>query len=294
MRNTAATLAAVLMALACGGEAESDVTAPEPQQPRLLYIDADGSEVFGFPEGSDDAGDVGSLEQPLVFAPAGAIQPGVRTDGTEIVCTPQSPNQNCVIPRFKAIRWIPYGNPGSQMTQVTNQVNAWYNDMVAKGLSQASDGWLFSQATDINDRHLTLVVDVNPGTGFCAGDSTKGLSCMTGSTTGVQPLSGLVGTYHTWQEGTVPVLHIDIGEILGLPGLTAQQKTNLVHQAVWSGLVRFGGLGLMQVGDDRCYSQTRQPNQTCVNRTQTACFFNGFGDAGNTSSVWIGGSNCGT
>lgn len=240
----------------------------------------------------DEPADLGQTSQGLMFAPSGAMQPGIRP-GSESSCVQGDHNQNCVIPRVKALRFYMYGPTGAAMNTIRSQVNAWYTDMVAKGLSQASDGWAFSEATDLGDEDITLIIDVNTGGSFCSGPDTKGLSCFTGSTTGLQTFF-LFGTYHTWQEGTVPVLHIDTGEISGLSGHTSAQKANLLHQAVWSGLDRFGGIGLMATGDSRCNLSTRLPNVTCVNRTQQACFFNGFGDGGNTDSVWIGGANCGT
>lgn len=243
----------------------------------------------------EDDSELGSAQQGLMFAPAGATQPGVQP-GTEFTCVQgqQGANQNCVIPRVKALRFYMYGPNGAAKNQVRQEINGWYQSMVTNGLSTASDGWLFSEATDLADPHLTLVVDVNTGTsGYCEGQTIKGLSCLTGSTTGVQAI-GLIGTYHTWASGVVPVLHVDTGEIGALPGLSTTQRNRLVRHAVWSGLLRFGGIGLNGSSDGRCNNSTRLTNQTCTVTAAHACSFNGFGDGGNLSSVWIGGSDCGT
>lgn len=237
---------------------------------------------------------LGQADAELMFAPAGATQPGFKPD-SETTCWQGSANaaQNCIIPAQKAIRYYIDAESLQPEAHIRGEILEWYDDMVDDGLDQSLNGWLVSETFNISDRHLTLVIDVNPSSqGACVASQgrTRRYSCFTGSTTGV-PDIGLQGTYHKWVN--VPVLHIDYAEIYARPNLTALQRGYLVRQAVRSGLERFGGVGLMSTGDARCATVEEQLNVKCESRPETACRFNGFGDVGN-DTLWIGGSNCGT
>jgi hypothetical protein len=238
--------------------------------------------------------DFGQTDAALMFAPSGAVQPGFKPD-TETACLQgvENASQNCIIPAKKAIRY--YVDAANLQTRghIRGEIAEWYEDMVDDGLDQSINGWLVSETTNISDQHLTLVVAASPSAAPAACVAPEGrtrrYSCFTGSTTGV-PDIGLQGTYHQWVN--VPVLHVDYAEIYARPGLTALQRGYLVRQAVRSGLERFGGVGLVSTGDDRCNTVEEQVNVKCQSRPQTACRLNGFGDVGG-DTLWIGGTNCG-
>ncbi len=235
--------------------------------------------------------ELGQSAQALMAAPMGSKQLGMRYWDSERYCSAGLATQQCVIPNKKAIRYFVTGGNSSERAVVEGLLVAWYQSMVGHGLDQSANGWLFSEATGLLDPHLTLILQIG-ATPICPGSGTVGLSCFTGSTRALTALSGVSGSYNTWNG--VPVLQLDYRAITGDAALTETQKTNLLIQMVWSGAGRFVGIGLEDAFDARCSSAARRPNDTCFVRDAQACAANGFGDTGNQSSFWIAGADCGT
>lgn len=238
-----------------------------------------------------DAG-TGNLSQPLMSGYMGAQQFGFKPS-TETTCTASDPNQTCVVPSQKALRFFITGGSSAQRQVVRTKVNAWYQAMVSAGLGQTISDWLFSEASSVNDPYLTLIIDVDTGNGFCTGtgNETNDYSCFSGSTTALVEASGINGNYRRWTA--VPVLHIDYDEVQAISGLNNTQKANATHHVIWSGLNRFVGLGLVIVGDNRCTKSTVITFEPCFVTTAQACAANSFGDEGNQTEWRFGGVNCG-
>ena len=239
-----------------------------------------------------DESDVGSLDQELMSALTGAIQFGFQP-GSEATCSSQVTNQVCIVPRQKDLRVFYTGGSSSQRQVIRTLVNGWLNAMIARGLSQESDGWHLSEASDVNDPDLTLLIDVDTGNGFCTdeGTSIKDLSCFSGSVTNLTEAPGVKGNYRRWTG--VPVLHIDYDDIQNNSSLTTTQKNNLRRQAVFSGLNRFVGIGLVISGDQKCSNRELILDAPCFVTVAQACAANSFGDDGNQTTWLFGGPNCG-
>lgn len=232
------------------------------------------------------------IEQPLMASRMGNLQFGFRPS-SEIACVWGTSNQSCIVPKAKELRFYITGGNSSQRQAVRTQVNSWYTSMVAEGLSQESDGWLFGEASSTNDQNLTLLIDVDTGVGFCSGTGTdtQDYSCYTGSTSNLNEVPGIFGSYMRWVA--VPVLHIDYDEMNAISGLNATQKSNVFRQSVWSGLDRYVGIGLVTIGDNRCNKATIVTNAACFVTSAQACAANSFGDAGNQTNWLFGGPDCG-
>lgn len=280
------------IALGCG--APSDEVRP-------LYL-VDGEMVFG-EQGIEletaPASELGQSSQALMFAPAGASNPGIKPD-TYQTCTQGDSNQNCVIPHQKAIIWHIYDGTSAQRTAVRAQIAEWRLDMVAQGMQECSHAscWQIREGDGLDDPELTVVISLSQSaSGSCPGqsDQTRSLFCWGGQTTGVPKhnASALWGTYHRFADHIVPVVTIDYVQIQSLPGLTAGQKTNRLRQVTRAVLLGAGGKGLAVIGANRCNNTyLLDPSASCAASASEACFFNGFGDVGN-DLLWIGGANCG-
>jgi hypothetical protein len=245
--------------------------------------------------------EVGQTDQELMSGYMGSLQFGFRPT-TEVTCVVNNTSQICIVPREKAVRFSITGGSAVQRDIVRAQVNGWYAGMVNAGMGQTLQDWLFSEAGSVSDQYLTLLIDVDTGSGFCTGVGidTQDYSCFSGSRANLTESSGIDGNYQRWVG--VPVLHIDYDEIQAISGLTATQKSNVVRQAVWSGLLRFTvwsgllrftGNGLVTVGDNRCSKATLTSAAPCFITTAQACAANSFGDTGNQVDWWFAGAECG-
>lgn len=282
---------------ACGGTADGTEPAAEGEQVTVerdgftFVYDADGRLLERIDPPVVES-ELGQSAQPLMSAPMGTMQLGFDIWRNERACVPGDDFQDCTIPRKKAIRYFVTGNAtgANALANTEGLIHVWYQTMVGKGLSQSSSGWLFSEATSLSDPNLTIVVSANPADS-CTGSSASGNSCFSGSIHGIQAVD-VDGNYSTWNG--VPVLHIDYDRIVNDATLTPTQKNNLLIQAVFGGMLRFGGVGLVDTTDARCNSSALLKNDVCTIRTAHACAFNGFGDVGNQNQFWIGGANCGS
>jgi hypothetical protein len=309
-------LAAALL-VGCGGydlEVPEDAGSPDEQaeetvapEERLLGIEPDGTLRYGtepdFVDLTPAAGELGQTSQPLVFASAGATQPGSRPDTSE-TCVVGDNLQNCRIfgragnagmtGSNKMRYWVIGGNAG-QLAALTTSINAFYNTAVAQGaITSGANGFKVEQGTSINDPALTVVFDlVTNSSGFCTGPNgkTRNNFCWSGQTQGLAD-GGMPGTYHLVLG--VPVVHFDIGEIDARAGLTAAKRTNLKNQAYWASFATFYNIGLVVVGDNRCNNVDEKPDG-CVWRSQQSCFINGQGEFTDLSGLWENHSvECGT
>lgn len=295
-------LPAIILALACGAQPEEpDAADLGSSAERPLYAQ-DGAIVWGPGDGIDVPStdrELGQASQPLIFAPAGATNPGIKP-GNYQTCIQGDQNQNCVIPDEKDLIWYLYDGSSAQKTAVRAQVTEWYLDMVALGLEVCPQNgcWQFREATSLDDPELNLVIAIGQSaSGFCPGTAsqTRSLICWGGETTGVpkDSNSGLAGTYHRFADHIVPVATIDYAQIQGL-ALTPAQKVNRLRQATRAILLGFGGKGLMIIGNNRCNNTNLlAPDAVCSASASEACFFNGFGGEGE-EMLFIGGANCGT
>ncbi len=234
--------------------------------------------------------ELGQAAQALMGAPMGHLQIGFDIWRNERACVVGDDFQDCTIPRKKTLRYFVLGDTALARANTEGLIHVWYQTMVGKGLSQAADGWKFSEATSVNDSKLTLIVAAE-SSDFCPGTGASGFACFTGSIHGLEEVQG-DGHYSTWNG--VPVLHIEYDRIMNDASLTQTQKNNRLIQAVFGGLLRFGGVGLVDVSDARCNTNALLPNNVCTIRTAHACALNGFGDEGNQTQFFIGGADCGT
>lgn len=247
-----------------------------------------------FESAAVDAGteSLGQAEEPLMSSRLGAHQYGFKP-GNEGACQWGVSNQTCIVANRKAVRFYIQGGTSSERQNVRFIAGSWYQNMVALGLDQSINGWLWSETENLSDPDLTLVIALEPGTtGACPGlnNKTVSLSCFTGTRTSLVESAGTFGNYERWVAS--PVLHIDYSEIQALP-LTSTQKSFVLTQAVYSGLLRFVGTGLVTVGDFRCNKADVITSTGCTLRAQQACAANSYGDVGNQTDWWVHNSDCG-
>jgi len=289
--------------LACGGEAAS----PEPQGKERIIEVRDGVPVYSAVnegltlDGSDS--DLGQVSQPLLFAPSGSRQPGF-TPGDETSCvTTGGLAQNCIVPPVNGLkkRFVYYidGGFGPRIEgfgvarfDIYSQLTQMYTDLVAQGAESSGAGALdYGETTDLDDPDLTYIIDVSDSD-FCAGTSSKGNVCFTGSTTGISRDSTLVGSYHRMVN--VPAIHIDYESIRTHAGWTTANKRNALHQAIVLAFLKGIGQGPKNILlSTRCDQVTVTTGFWCTLPPTAACKLNGWGDFGNPDSVSLLGTNCG-
>ncbi len=304
-------IALLALALAaCGGQIAQE--QEEPQQDERIVEVVDGQPVYSDSsyglqpvDGGTDVGDLGQTSQPLLFAPSGSRQPGFIPGSEESCITGGGPTQNCVVPPMNGgTKGFVYYLTGGQSPRiggafgvarfdVYSQLDDMYLDLVAQGAETTGTAALdYRETFDLNDPDLTYVIDVSDSGNFCSGTSSKGLVCITGSTTGISHDSTLVGVYHRMVN--VPVIHIDYDDIRNRSGLTTAQKKNVLHQAVVLAFLKGIGQGPKDIaGSTRCDQTTVLSASRCTLPTNAACKLNGWGDFGDPSSVRLLGTNCG-
>jgi hypothetical protein len=236
-----------------------------------------------FESADADAGaDAGPLElgqtgEELMASYMGTMAYGFKPV-SENACIWGVSNQTCIVSSKKAIRYHIQGGTTAQRQDVEFLLNSWYQSMVAVGLDQSINGWLWSKATGPSDPNLSLIVAI------------ASLSCFNGVRTSLTEAPGIAGSYERFVG--IPVLDIDYDEIQTL-ALTTVQKSIVRQHAVYSGLLRFVGTGLVTVGDTRCNKADVITTTGCTLRPAHTCAANSFGDTGNLTNWWLAGPDCG-
>jgi hypothetical protein len=298
---TLAIAAAVIAGLlGCGGAAASEIEPAVEQH----FVGFDHGVPLFEPVQAIQY-DIAQSEQAFIVPKTGSeFAPGVRADGTLQACDLLNNSQNCVIARglpdgHKGVVALVQGTPAA-VTAIKNQFDIWKtNRFVGGGLKDVPtygfDGTVIRYATGIDDPNLNLIIDANSSiSGVCTGSSGNltANACFTGSTTGVTKHSPLKGTYHTWADGTVPVLHIDRGQIQGR-ALSSSQKLNLERQALRFGLDAFAFNVGIEPDGGFCNTDGELPNNPCIDTFSLECIGNAMGDNGTKRDVWQLNPDCG-
>ncbi len=253
--------------------------------------------------GESELGDeLGTASQGLIFAPAGAVQPGIKPTSFR-TCVQGDSGQNCVVPSQKDFVYSFASGSETAKSQYRAAIAAARDQLVAQGLESCSTNgcWHFREATSINDPTITvrIVLNESPEISACPGSvsETRTLFCYDGPTRGLVKRSPLSGTYHTWNyDSSPPSLAFDEGEIKFQPLFTPAQKAIRRNNVVKAAVLAFGGKGLMfDSGTDRCSQATLWPlGKVCVIYPQDACWMNGFGGEEDQGGISILGTDCGT
>ncbi len=299
-----------LMLSACGARSDAE----ESEQPPVAYESPNtGFEDFGIkdesgellpernlPEAEDEQ--LSTAEQQLIFAPAGATQPGIKPTSFR-TCVQGDNAQNCVVPSQKDFVYSFASGSETAKSQYRSAISAARDQLVAQGMESCSTNgcWHFREATSVNDPTITVRIILNESAtvSACPGSAsdTRSLFCYDGPTRSWSKLSPLSGTYHSWNDdSSPPSLAFDEGEIKYQPLFTPAQKTTRRMNVVKAAVLSFGGKGLMfDSGTDRCSQATLwPPSQPCFIYPADACWMNGFGDEGDQDHISVLGANCGT
>lgn len=242
----------------------------------------------------DDAYDTAS--EPLVFAPTGAAQPGIRPT-TFDTCIEGDTAQLCVVPNHKDFVYFFAAGTPAEKAQYRALIAARVAALRTNGLATCNRNscWKFREATVFNDPALTTRIIINgvASNSLCPGlpERTRSLYCFNGPTRGLIKSTPLSGTYNTW-NGVYDV-SIDDGEIESRALLTTQKKNNLRTQVVGAIVLGAMGKGLANIGNNRCNNIQLNADVSCESAPAEACFGNGFGDDGDQDHVGELGADCG-
>lgn len=250
-----------------------------------------------------DALEVGRVGQGLIFAPAGATQPGMKPS-TFTSCFQGDTMQNCVVPNRKDFVYFFAAGTASEKSVYGGVISQIRDALIAQGMESCSSNgcWHFREATNVNDPDITVRIVINSSwtVSACAGSAGKArqLYCYDGATRALikDPSAGLSGTYHTWAG--VASLAFDEGEIAGNLLLSSAQRMNRRRQIVALAVLGYGGLGAVVIGNGRCLNEDLlSVNTSCAISASDSCRMNGFGDdadGGDADHISIVGANCGT
>lgn len=252
--------------------------------------------------------EVGQAYEGLIFAPAGATQPGMQPT-TFNACFQGVQNQFCVVPSQKDFVYFFASGTETQKSVWEGVIAQTRDKLIAAGMQQCTSNgcWHFRRATNTFDPDITVRIILNnqysQSTGLpisaCSGSSgtVRTLYCYDGPTRSLVKNTPLSGTYATWNyDGdSTPSLAVDANEIDSNVLLTSAQKQNRRLQVAGMFVLNFMGEGAVGINNNRCrHYELLNPNVNCVMSAADACLANGFGGEEDQDGIQILGADCGT
>jgi hypothetical protein len=210
---------------------------------------------------------------------------GTRDTIDGLACRQGEPNQTCVIPLKKSLRYLMQsdGADANEVGTVRAQIESWTNAAKAAGLvTQGTDSWSISEAfSDGNSVTHVVIVHADTSNQACNGagtssDNIENYACLAGTFIDIEEDSGVDGDYVVRGKTTV---HVDLADILA-KGSSTNRDIRILRHAVFNAILKgLGRGGGVDGGNALCSSRVLNRltvDTSCIMQPHEMCILNSF------------------